>query len=469
MQKARRHSFARRGSLFLLLTLAIVPSFISPGRSAHVRSAEGKPPNIIFILTDDLGYGDLGCYGQRMIQTPNLDRLAAEGIRFTDSYTGNAVCAPARCSLMTGLHMGHAYIRNNSSPPDTPLRPEDTTVAQELKAAGYATGMVGKWGLGNATTSGSPNRKGFDYAYGFLEHSEATYYPTTLWRNGQPEAVPARSYQQDLFTGDAFKFIQRQKDGPFFLYLAYMVPHAPYEIPSDAPYSDQPWEQLEKNYAAMITYLDRDVGRLINLLKDLGIDENTIVFFSSDNGPESSDIFQSAGPLNGLKRQLYEGGIRIPMIVRWPGMIMQGQVNSTPWAFWDFFPTAVALAGTSPPMNLDGISMLPTLLGHEQPPHPPLYWEFRIKNDRGIIQAVRLDQWKGVRINDRNRGKKNKKKAIELYDLANDIAEMRDVSAEHPDIVAQIKEIMQNQHVDLPLTSSPRSMMASLHHAGHSH
>jgi arylsulfatase A-like enzyme len=464
MQKILTFGFAMRAPVVIVLALIIGPSFIGQSPSAHIRPASAKPPNIIFILTDDLGYGDLGCYGQKMIQTPNLDRMAAEGVRFTDCYSGQAVCAPARCSLLTGLHMGHAHIRNNSTPPDNPLRPEDTTVAEALKAGGYRTGVVGKWGLGNATTTGNPNRKGFDYSYGFLEHVEGTYYPTTLWRNGQQEPVAAGSYQQDLFTDDAFKFIQREKDGPFFLYLAYMVPHSPYEIPSDAPYSNQPWDQLDKNFAAMITYLDRDIGRLINLLKELGIDENTVIFFSSDNGPEAEDMFQSAGPLNGVKRQLYEGGIRIPMIVRWPGTIAPEQVSGQPWAFWDFFPTATAIAGTATPPGLDGISMLPTLLGLEQPPHPPLYWEFTLKNNRGLMQAVRLNEWKGVRINDRNRGKKNNKRAVELYNLADDISETRDVSADHPDIVARIREIMANQHVDLPGQSSAG---ASSHHHGH--
>ena len=436
----------RKRCVYLLLVLMVLPLTLSPARCAHTRHL--KKPNIIFVLTDDLGYGDLACYGQQVIQTPNLDRMAAEGIRFTDAYSGSAVCAPARCSLMTGLHMGHAYIRNNSAPPDLPLRPQDTTVAEVLQSAGYYTGVVGKWGLGGANTTGTPNRQGFDYAYGFLEHSEGAYFPATLWRNGQQVAVPPGSYQQDLFTEDALRFINREKDNPFFLYLAYMVPHAPYEIPSDAPYSNQPWAQLDRNYAAMITYLDRDIGRILGRLKDLGIDEDTIVFFSSDNGPEANDMFHSAGPLNGLKRQLYEGGIRIPMIARWPGTIAPQQVSAVPWAFWDFLPTAADIAGAAAPNNLDGVSMLATLLGNKQAPRAPLYWEFTLKNGRGMLQAVRLNQWKGVRINDKKRGAKNKKKNIELYDLASDLGETLNVSAQHPDLVNQIRAIMQTQHVD---------------------
>lgn len=469
MREGVRGGFAPRALMVVLLSLLMnspVPVF---SRWASNHRLQDKRPNIIFILTDDLGYGDLDVYGQRIIQTPNLDRMAAEGMRFTDFYSGSAVCGPARCSLMTGKNLGHSYIRTMSAPPDVPLRPQDTTVAEVLKTAGYQTALIGKWGLGNASTTGNPNRKGFDYSYAFLEHEEGAYYPTTMWRNGKQVAVPRGAYQQDLFTAEALRYIRRQKDQPFFLYLAYMVPHSPYEIPSDAPYSDRPWGQLDKNFAAMITYLDRDIARLFALLKELRLDDNTIVFFSSDNGPEVEDMFDSAGPLNGKKRQLYEGGIRVPLLVRWPGAINAGQVVRAPWAFWDFLPTAAELAGATAPRDIDGTSMLPTLLGREQPPHKPLYWEFRLKNDRGMLQAARMDQWKGLRIDDKNLGSKNSKDAIELYDLDADISETRNVAALHPDIVERIKNIFLTEHTDPEMSTNASSAVETGHQHSPSH
>lgn len=416
-----------------------------------------RKPNIIFILADDLGYGDLGCYGQQFIETPNIDALAEEGIKFTQCYAGSTVCAPSRCALMTGFHMGHAHIRGNRL---IPLRPQDITVAEILKEAGYTTAVIGKWGLGEPGTTGVPNLKGFDEWFGYLNQRRAhNYYPEYLWRNTEKYWIKENMngkkgvYSHDLFTEEALKFIRRNRDNPFFLYLAYTIPHANnelgretgngMEVPSDEPYSDKPWPQVEKNFAAMITRMDRDVGRIVSLLKELDIEDETVIFFSSDNGPHREGghdprFFKSSGPLRGIKRDLYEGGIRVPMIVRWPGRIKPGSVSDRVWAFWDFLPTAAQIAGVKPPEGIDGISMLPTLLGGEQPDRRYLYWEFY---ERGFDQALRMGDWKGVR----HLGGR-----MELYNLREDIGEKRDVAPDHPDIVNEISRLMREAHVDSP-------------------
>lgn len=409
---------------------------------------QGRRPNIIFILADDLGYGHLGCYGQKQIQTPRLDAMAAQGIRFTDAYAGCTVCAPSRCSLMTGMHQGHAWIRGNTSKRTgerVPLRPEDTTVAQLLKQAGYATGVFGKWGLGEPDTTGIPNRKGFDEWFGYLNQAHAhSYYPDYLWDNERRVDIPKGAYSHDLFTGRGLDFVRRHRDGPFFLYMACTVPHAQLEPPDDAPYSGREWPQKEKNLAAMITSLDRDVGRVLDLLKELGIDQDTIVFFTSDNGPHSEGgadaaFFQGSGPLRGIKRDLYEGGIRVPMIARWPGRIGAGHVSQVPWAFWDFLPTCAELAGVRTPDGLDGVSVVPALLAGTNPVHSHLYWEF---HEGQFNQAVRLRDWKGIR--------RAKDGPIELYNLKDDIAETHDVSARNPLVVGKIAAIMREEHAESP-------------------
>ena len=427
------------------------------------RGAGARKPNILFILADDLGYGDLGCYGQRLIRTPNLDRMAAEGVRFTDAYAGSTVCAPSRCSLMTGLDMGHALIRGNAT---VPLRPEDATVAKILKTAGYATGLVGKWGLGEAGSTGVPTRQGFDSFFGYLSQVHAhNYYPDFLWRNEarvplegnvckDGVASQRAQYSHDLFTREALDFVRRHKDHPFFLYLAYTIPHANneltratrngMEVPSDEPYSGETWPQPQKNQAAMVTRMDRDIGQLFALLKDLGIDQDTIVFFTSDNGPHKegggdATLFRSAGPLRGLKRDLYEGGIRVPMIVRWPGHIPAGTVSGQPWAFWDFLPTAAEIAGAKVPEGVDGISILPALLGQPQRSHDYLYWEF---HERGFDQAVRLGDWKAVR--------HGTQRPIELYGLKADIGETRDVAGQNREVVVRVEAILRAARTDSP-------------------
>jgi len=429
----------------------------------QIRKIETRRPNIIFILADDLGYGDLGCYGQKEIKTPNLDKIAAEGMRFTDHYAGSTVCAPSRCVLMTGLHSGHCWIRGNAR---VPLRPSDVTVAELLKKAGYTTGIIGKWGLGEAGSTGIPNKKGFDYWFGYLNQRHAhNYYPEFLWRNTEkvrlknvvkpvnpPGGVATKrvEYSHDLFTQEAVKFVERNKNRPFFLYLAYTIPHANneagkkgMEVPSLQPYGDKDWPEPQKGHAAMITRMDRDIGKLMARLQELGLDENTLVMFSSDNGPHreggnNPDFNDSNGPLRGIKRDLYEGGIRVPLLARWPGKIKAGSVSNYISGFWDFMPTCCELVGMEPPKDIDGISMVPTLRGQDkkQEKHKFLYWEF---HEQGKKQAVRIGNWKGIRLN----VAKNPDGPIELYNLKEDIGEKHNVADQHPEIVAKMANYMQ--------------------------
>ena len=434
------------------------------------RSGAGsrERPNIIFILADDLGYGDLGCYGQQTIQTPNLDRMAVEGMIFTDHYAGTCVCAPSRCSLMTGLHTGHTYIRGNSEVQpmgQLPLPAETVTLPKLLKQAGYTTGLIGKWGLGGPGSTGIPNKQGFDYFFGYLCQRHAhNYYPEFLFRNEErvplanevkpinpPSGVATKrvQYSHDLFSAAALDFVARHKRKPFFLYLAYTIPHANneagkngMEVPSHGPYADERWPRPEKGYAAMITRMDADIGRLLARLKALGLDEKTLVLFSSDNGPHKEggadpEFFDSNGPLRGQKRDLYEGGIRVPLIARWPGQIAAGSGTNHVCAFWDFLPTCCDLARVAPPEHIDGISILPTLFGEpeRQEEHPYLYWEF---HEQGKKQAVRVGDWKAVRLN----VAKDPDGPIELYKLKDDLGEERNVADQHPEIVQQMAEIM---------------------------
>jgi len=452
--------FTRRGFLRTVASSAIAAALPRVGLGAE-QGPPARRPNIIFILADDLGYGDLGCYGQEKIKTPNIDRLSAGGARFTNSYSGSTVCAPSRCCLMTGLHTGHCFIRGNAK---TNLRPEDTTVAEVLKGAGYTTALVGKWGLGQEGSIGTPNKKGFDYFYGYLDQTHAhNSYPTFLVRNeqrvklrnvvpkegkeGQGVATEKVDFSNDLMADEAVAFIERSKDMPFFLYYSPTTPHANNEagtidVPDLGIYKDMDWPEAQKRHAAVITRMDEYVGRIMRKLKELGIDSNTIVFFTSDNGPHKEggnkpDWSRSSGPLRGIKRDLYEGGIRVPMIVRWPGRIKPRSTSDQPWAFWDFLPTAAALAKTAPPRNLDGISMLPAILGQEQKLHDYLYWEF---HEGGFKQAIRMDNWKGVRL--------GTKEPIELYDLNADVGEKNNVAVEHLDIVKKIAPLFTTARTD---------------------
>jgi arylsulfatase A-like enzyme len=413
------------------------------------------PPNVVLILADDLGYGDLGCYGQTLMETPNVDRLAREGTRFTQCYAGSSVCAPSRCTLMTGKHNGHGRVRDNL-PHGVFLQPDDLTVAEVLQQAGYRTAAVGKWSLGEAGSWGVPNRQGFDEFFGYLSQVHAhIYYPQSLWRDGTQVLLPGNRgarrevYSHDLLTEEALRFIDENKNRPFFLYLAYTIPHwSDYDkdspesliVPSDAPYSDRAWPQVERNYAAMVSRLDRDVGRLLDRLRELGIDRQTAVFFTSDNGPSAEaahqvEFFDSNGPLRGAKRDLYEGGIRVPMVVRWPGQVPEGRSSDHVWAFWDFLPTAAEMAGLPPQYGIDGVSVVPALLDRGEPPdHEFLYWDYG-HTRREYQQAVRWKNWKAVR-----RGRVAR--ALELYDLVADPGETQDVAGEHADLCRKISDLM---------------------------
>jgi len=439
-------------SLFGLLLVLGAP-LVSHGAS------QGSP-NVIFILADDLGVGDLGCFGQEKIRTPNLDRLAKNGLRFTQAYAGSTVCAPSRCCLMTGLHTGHCRTRGNGGGGgprrNVPLGPADLCVAEVFKKAGYTTALIGKWGLGEEGSPGVPNRKGFDHFFGYLnQHHAHNYYPTFLWRNGekiglknQPSQVEnvAKSsvdYAPDLLREEAVRFITENQSKPFFLYFATIAPHANNEktratgegneVPSDSPYTQQPWPQAEKNKAAMITRLDADIGILLARLKELGLEEKTLVLFASDNGPHKEGgndpaFFRSSGPFRGWKRSLTEGGIRTPAIASWPGVIKAGGTSDHVWAFWDFLPTVCDLVGEQTPQGLDGLSILPTLTGKGvQKTHDFLYWEF---HEGGSIQAVRHGNWKAVRPLGR---------PLELFDVTRDPMEIVNLASAQPEVVQKIE------------------------------
>ncbi len=455
---------------FYFTALAIFLLSIA-GCTSRQKADESPKPNIIYIMADDLGYGDLSCYGQEKFETPNVDRLAAQGIRFTDCYAGSTVCAPSRCTLLTGLHTGHAPIRGNREhqPEGQEPMPADTrTVAQELKDAGYTTACIGKWGLGYPGSVSEPLKMGFDYFFGNNCQRQAHhYFADYLWENDHRVEYEVPIYSHDEMTRKSHSFIRENKDKPFFLYLAYAIPHAelllpetylepfigrypePKPFPGDG-YGAQ--EHPRAAFAAMVTHLDSDVGRLMQLLKELGIDDNTLVIFTSDNGPHleggnDPDFFNSNGPFRGYKRDLYEGGIRVPFVARWPGVIEAGRESAHLTAFWDMYPTFCEIAGVEMPPNLDGISILPELAGKKQSSHEYLYWEFPALKGR---QAVRMDNWKGVRYDlaDGNRD-------IELYNLADDPGETRNVAGEKPEIVNRIKTIMKEAHTPSPVFPLP--------------
>jgi len=409
-----------------------------------VRAAQSPAarPNVIFILADDLGYGDLGCFGQKLIRTPNVDRLAAEGMRFTQAYAGATVCAPSRCCLMTGKHGGHAAIRGNREikPEGQAPMPADTfTVAHLMKKAGYTTGIIGKWGLGYPGSASTPDKMGFDYFFGYNCQTKAhEYYPEYLWRNNEKVILNGKAYSHDVMADDALEFVRRNREQPFFLYLAFTIPHAKLQVPDLGPYEKESWPENLKKLAAMITRLDRDVGRLMALLKELNLDERTLVFFASDNGAAYSDeLFHHSGPLRGIKRDMYEGGLRSPSIARWPGKIKTGVVSEQVWTFWDFLPTMAGFTGQKTPPGLDGVSILPVLLEGKVIAHPPLYFEF---HERGFTQAARIGDWKAVRL--------GTKQPVELYDLKSDLAEAHDVAEKHPDVVKSFEAFLKTARVN---------------------
>ena len=443
-----------------------------------IASAADRKPNIIFILADDLGYGDLGCYGQKLIQTPHLDRMAAEGMRFTQFYAGSTVCAPSRSVLMTGLHTGHTRVRGNSgtaNPIAQSLRLGDVTVARVLKDAGYATALIGKWGLGDEGEAavGLPTRQGFDYFFGYAnQHHAHNYYPDFLMRGeeqvklrnkvaagsadnpvakrfGVGYASEKVEYSHDLIAAEGLKWVEQQKDKPFFLYFALTTPHANneanrdlkngQEVPDFGIYAEKDWSPQNKGQAAMISRMDRDIGRLFELLKRLKLDEHTLVFFSSDNGPHNEgghtpELFQPSGPLRGMKRSLTDGGIRVPFLARWPGKIKPGGISPHVGWFADLLVTACAVTGAKAPEQTDGLSFLPTLLGlpEQQAQHKHLYWEF---HERGFNQAVLMDvRWKAIRL-----GRTDAQ--VVLYDVTGDLGETKNLAEEKPALVARAKEL----------------------------
>ncbi len=465
---------------------------ILAGCDAPKVSEEATPPNIVYILADDLGYGEVGVYGQEKIRTPNIDRLATEGMLFTQHYSGSPVCAPSRGTLLTGQHTGNAYIRDNKEmggwgPEEPegqlPLPDSAFTIPELMKHAGYQTAVIGKWGLGGPDSEGHPNNQGVDHFYGYLCQRVAhNYYPTHLWRNDEKDMLPGNSwfsahqkieaplpsaadyeeryagttYAPDKMLDESISFIRQNAEKPFFLLYASPIPHVALQVPQpsvaeyvdafpETPYLGQksylPHPAPRAAYAAMITHLDNEVGRIMEELDALGIADNTIVMFSSDNGPTyaggaDQEFFESAGPLRGLKGSLYEGGVRVPMIAKWPRRIKAGSQTEHVSAFWDIMPTLADAINMPVPEWTDGISFLPTLVGDEaQAKHDYLYWEY---HSLGGMQAVRMGDWKGVRTGLH----KDASAAIQLYDLSTDLSEFTDVSVANPEVVARIAEFM---------------------------
>ena len=480
-----------------LLAAVLLGILLTP--TDPVMAAQRRRPNIVLIMADDLGYGELGSYGQKKIRTPNLDRLARQGMRFTRNYAGNAVCAPSRCVLMTGKHPGHAYVRNNGEVRPEGQRPipeTEITLAELLKEERYVTGAFGKWGLGFPGSEGDPLNQGFDRFFGYnCQRHAHSYYPSYLWSDDKripldnkppvpgharlaKDADPAdpASYEQfkgqdyapDRINKQALAFIRQNRHRPFFLYYPTVIPHVALHVPDEElkPYLDQKWNdppftKLQGGgytphftpraaYAAMITRMDRYVGRVLELLKQLGLENNTIVIFTSDNGTThlkqqvDYDFFASVRPLRGLKGSLYEGGIRVPLIVRWPGQVKAGSVSNLVTGLEDWVPTLVDIIGSRKPLpeGIDGVSIAPTLLGNNQRPRPFLYREF---SGYGGQQAVWMGRWKGVRQKILRRNNPAPLK-IELFDLESDVSESRDVAAAHPEIVARIRTLMTREH-----------------------
>ncbi len=466
---------------FLTASAAVGAGALAGCGSGEVEQAK-RPPNIVYIMADDLGYGELGCYGQDKIRTPNIDQIASEGMMFSDTYAGCCVCAPCRSVLMTGMHMGHTSVRSN--PGGVPILPEDVTVAELLKPAGYATGCFGKWGLGDIGTEGVPWKQGFDEFVGYLHQAHAHYYyPHYIYDNDQKLPLPGNegdgrgTYSHDVIADRALDFIRSNKDNPFLCYVPFTIPHSEYVVPEDsmAEYrgkfpEPQPWpaktnrpgrlidqEHPHAALAGMITRMDRDVGRIMNLLKELELDDNTIVFFTSDNGAAAmswTNYFQSSGHLRAGKGTFYEGGIRIPMIARWPGRIQAGSKSDLPWALWDILPTFLDLAGVESDHKTDGLSVAPTLLSAgEQQRHEFLYWELPRSAGNGTFhdeiprQGVRMAEWKTVRPEPDGE--------LELYNLATDESETTNVAADNPQVMARIEEYLKTARAEPRVQPQP--------------
>jgi len=437
-----------------------------------------QKPNVIFILADDMGYGDLGCYGQKLIATPNIDQLAKSGIRFTQFYAGTSVCAPSRASLMTGLHTGHTAIRGNyeiKPEGQLPLPDSAYTMPELFKAVGYKTGVFGKWGMGYPGSEGDPVNQGVDEFFGYnCQRESHNFFPNHLWHNKnrvelQNTLTKQTQYAPELIQKQAMTFMNQHKNSPFFMYLAYTLPHAALQLPDEDPafeyykkkFNEKPrpikgdWNGIgyqpqaypHAAYAAMVTKLDNYVGEVVKQLKVLGIEKQTLIVFASDNGPHKEggndpDFFNSSGGFKGIKRQLTEGGIREPVIACWPGKIKAGQVSDYIGAFWDFMPTFAELSGQKLIVKTDGISILPSLLKKgTQKQHDFLYWEF---HEDGGRQALRMGKWKAIKEN----VKKNPEGPIELFDIIADPKESVNLAVKYPDIVEKMKLIMRNEHVE---------------------
>lgn len=462
------------------LLLSLTPGAILFGTAAgQTASLQAQKPNIIYILADDLGYGDLSCYGQKLFNTPNIDKLAAKGIRFTQHYAGTTVSSPSRSALLTGMHTGHTPIRGNKKmePEGQQPMPEGTyTIGQMFKGAGYATGAFGKWGLGGPGSVSTPDRCGFDEFYGYLCQTLAhNYYPEYLWHNNQKVLLPGNDnhgygqYSPDLIQQQSLNFIRAHKNTPFFLYLPYTIPHAELLAPDDqifarfkGTFPETPYKGVEDgttfrkgpyessaypkaSFAAMIVRFDNYVGEIAKLLEELGLTENTLIIFTSDNGPHQEggaqpDFFNSGGGLRGYKRDLYEGGIRVPFIALWPGKITGNTTSDHISAFWDMMPTFAEITGSKLPVSTDGISFLPALLGQKnQKEHEYMYFEF---HENGGSMAIRQGNWKAVRLNIQQ----PQRTTTELYDLSTDRAEAHNVAAEHPDLVKKFEGLMTTSH-----------------------
>ncbi len=437
--------------------------FFGCNNNPQTDNTESAKPNIIFIMADDLGYGDLGCYGQSEIQTPNIDMLAATGLKLTNFYSGSPVCAPARSVLMTGLHTGHTTVRGNFGKGGVkglgggngrvPLKDEDITLAELLKQAGYITGITGKWGLGEPNTTGLPNDQGFDEWFGFLNQRRAhDHYNDYIWKNKEKYEIPENKgdlegvYTHNLFTEFSLDFIQRHSNSekPFFLYVPYLLPHADYEIPEINPlYKDKDWSDNEKIHASMISLIDTDVGKIVSLLKEKGIEKNTIVFFTSDNGAAQrwEGRFDSSGKLRGRKRDVYEGGIRVPLIVAMPGTVPGGKENHSIGYFADMLPTLAGITNQKISQQTDGMDLTSVFFENAVIDNDRLlYWEF---HEQGGKQAVRKGPWKAIRLDVHEKGFHN---AIELYNLNDDPSEQIDLATQHPDIVTQMLTTMEQEH-----------------------
>jgi len=432
----------------LILILAIF--------SSALASAAERPPNFIFILSDDVAQGDLGCYGQEIIQTPRLDRMAAEGTRYMQAYCGTTVCAPSRASFFTGLHSGHCPIRGNweiAPEGQLPLPAETVTIAEVAKSANYATATFGKWGMGFFDSTGAPQKQGVDHFFGYnCQRHSHSYFPTYLYNNAQPFLLPGNdglgvgeTYAQDLIQNDMLRWLKANSEKPFMMFYALTLPHGRNEIDDFGIYKDKPWSDKEKAYAAQVTRLDSDVGKLLDTLRELGIDSNTLVVFAGDNGssfPPASAMgkrFNQAGNgLRGFKRGMYEGALRQAAISWWPGTVPAGRVDDQPWAFWDLMPTFVEMSGAKPPQGYetDGLSLVNYLKGGKAPQRDYFYWE--LHESGRPIQAARFGDWKAVR--------NGTDKAIEIYDLGTDVAESKDLSESRPDLVERAEKIFAESH-----------------------